>query len=91
MDKKAIRSIKKMKVSSNNYADAINRLKQASMNSRISRKQNKYEDVSTDKLLSSQIITKHNRQASQITSQHMRNIGRILSPSSSNNRSTSMK
>lgn len=79
------------KIISSNYAEAINRLKEASANSRILRK-SRYDGISTTKLLTSNAM-KHSRVSSQVINSNtqMRNISRILSPSRSNNRSTSMK
>ena len=52
------------KIITSNYTEAINRLKEASSNSRVIRK-TRYDAFSTDKLLNSQAI-KHHRQSSQI-------------------------
>ena len=52
-----------------NYADAINKLKEATHSSKVTRKC-RYEAVSTDKLLSSQAM-KHHRQPSQVMGKYM--------------------
>lgn len=90
MDKKIIKGLKRPKIVNKDYLDAISRLKQASMNSKASRK-SRYEPIQTEKLLSANGIGKHVRHISQVNNPHMRNLSRILSPSRSNNRSTSMK
>lgn len=67
MEKKLIKGLKRAKLVNKDYADAINRLKEASMNSRITRKA-KYEAIPTEKLLvSGGIESKHIRHTSQIT------------------------
>ena len=60
------------------------------MNQRGTNK-SRFNQISTEKLLATSGIGKHVRHGSQANISNMRNIGRILSPSRSNNRSTSMK
>ncbi|CAI2371743.1 unnamed protein product [Moneuplotes crassus] len=89
MDKKIIKGLKKSKLLNKDYQEALNRLKQASVNTRGNRK-SKFDGLTTDKILSSG-ISKHSRHASQGSNPQMRNIGKILSPNRANNRSTNIR
>lgn len=90
MEKKLLKGVRHIKQNKKDFAEAISRLKQASMNTRVPRK-GKLEGLSTDKILSANAVGKHIRYASQVNTSQMRNLSRVLSPSRSNSRTGSMK